>query len=251
MELIHMRLHMTSRPVLHIATDHNVSETKCLERVKLLVDAGCDPSAYSLLSETPLHLAVRWGFISVIQYLLSLATLWPPPNILLSVSTRDSSKNALMVIHYLIHMGANVHVVRASGGTILHAILNYNIADSQDTEENCLEITKFLIEARCSLTIANAVRDIPMDITVQNGHVSVVVYFLTLNVAIPPDALLSTTSIRNERLGSVRMIKSLLQKGASVLALDANGNNAIHCTISNYFREHMETAVKILVEAGC
>ena len=52
------------------------SEADCSESVQVLIDAGCSPSTCNLAGETPLHLAVRNGFISIAEYLLALHVQW-------------------------------------------------------------------------------------------------------------------------------------------------------------------------------
>lgn len=251
--------------VLRVALHNKISEDECLERVKILVNAGCDPSAYSLYDHAPLHYAVACGFISVVQCLLSLGALLPPDILLsVSVSKKHPSRKVSTVIRHLIHMGADVHVTAANGDTTLHVILDYSISDYQDAEEDPLECTKILIEAGCSPSISNSAGDTPMDIAVQNAHVSVVEYFLALNVPLPPDALLKA-STGEKSPDTLQMIKLLLEKGANVNVVSADGDNALHLAIRFYPRKHAksteitlsearkytESTVKMLVEAGC
>lgn len=235
---------------LHVAIDSDISEDDCLERIKLLIGAGCDPSANNLFGETPLWLAASRGFISVVQYMLSRGAL-RPCDILLSVS-RIQLKKAPMV-RYLICTGADsdVFVAADDGNTVLHLILDCSPEGHQGTEEDCLESTRILIDAGCNPCIANSVGDTPMDVALQTGHVLVVKYFLTLNLPLPPDALLKASRTRFFSPNSSQMIKMLVEKRVDMNVASPDGDNALHLAVARYISGYLEETVKLLVEAGC
>ena len=95
--------------------------------VKTIVDSGCDTLAPNSRGETPLHLAVAAGYISLVMYLMSITTPPSLPTDILAcalgegpVPTRYSWKNAYQILRLLIDKGANTHVRAADGGTLLH-----------------------------------------------------------------------------------------------------------------------------------
>ncbi|KAN0084320.1 Ankyrin repeat-containing domain protein [Tylopilus felleus] len=95
--------------------------------VKTIVDSGCDTLAPNSRGETPLHLAVAAGYISLVMYLMSITTPPSLPTDILAcalgegpVPTRYSWKNTYQILRLLIDKGANTHVRAADGGTLLH-----------------------------------------------------------------------------------------------------------------------------------
>ncbi|KIJ69636.1 hypothetical protein HYDPIDRAFT_60462, partial [Hydnomerulius pinastri MD-312] len=56
--------------VLHAAVQGAVLSEESLYIVSALVEAGCDPCARNASGETPLHLAVTRGHVSIVKYLL-------------------------------------------------------------------------------------------------------------------------------------------------------------------------------------
>ncbi|KAG9312673.1 ankyrin repeat-containing domain protein [Chiua virens] len=239
-------LHVT----LMDSTECNMSEGDCLERVKLLTNAGCNPSTYNLNGDTPLHFATFLGFTTVIQYLLSLR-IPRPGNIILAASLVRSRKASM--IQYLIRMGANALVVSDNGNTMLHRILNCSdhLSGHQGPEEDCLESTKLLINAGCSPLAVNSVGDTPMDVALQTGHISVVKCFLALNIPLPPDALLRASSVLQTSPNSLQMIKMLAERREYIRVVSPDGDNALHRIVCVFDTEYLVEIVKVLLDAGC
>ncbi|KAG8215993.1 ankyrin repeat-containing domain protein [Butyriboletus roseoflavus] len=158
--------------LLHVAATKLYPEEYALGLTKHLVHAGCMPCVPNSLQETPLHVAARWGFISVIEYLLSL-NITLPPDILLAASTGYPVD--ARVIHHLIQGGASVSVVTTNGDTPLHLV----VLDS-GVEDDCLECVKTLIDAGCEPRARNLAGKIPLHNAAMHGFCTVLEYLLSL-----------------------------------------------------------------------
>ena len=220
---------------------HPLSEDDCSGGVQVLVDAGCNPSRYNLYGETPLHLAVRHGFISVAEYLLMLHVPLPP-DILLAAS---ESHNASM-IHLLTVKEANIYAIAANGDTPLHQVLHDPWADS---EEN-LDCVKVLINSRCNPCLPNALGKTPFDVAVEHNHLLVVQYlYSALNSTFSPDVV-SAAGRGSFELG-IPLIRFLVDKGAGLHVTHPNGDTLLHLAMLAPSETECLKIIKFLVNVGC
>ena len=73
--------------VLHLAVATYV-EPRCLELVKILVNAGCNPMVHDSHAETALDAAMKQGYATVTEHLLSCNLQLPPTFDILSKALR-------------------------------------------------------------------------------------------------------------------------------------------------------------------
>ena len=59
--------------LIHVAILEIMEEARCLATTQVLVEAGCHSSMPNTAGERPIHVAVFKGFLSVVEYLYSLA----------------------------------------------------------------------------------------------------------------------------------------------------------------------------------
>ena len=101
-----------------------LDESHALDVTKLLVDAGCHPSARNGQGKTALHIAVEKGSISVIEYFIALTPPHLPDDILICLLERQAAftgrKDIYYMLQLLIAMGANIDARTADGNTLLH-----------------------------------------------------------------------------------------------------------------------------------
>ena len=190
--------------LLHLAAKLNPEED-ALELTRYLVHAGYMPCVPNSLQETPLHVAARSGFISVIKYLLSL-NIPLPPDILLAASTGYSAK--ARVIHYLVKEGASVSVATTNGDTPLHLVL------SEGEEDDRLECVKILIDAGCNPCAPKLAGKTPLHNAAMRGFCTVLEYLLSRGDPLPGDILLSSTATT---------MRLLLEKGLDLCSVAADG----------------------------
>jgi ankyrin repeat protein len=221
---------------------HSDSEADCSESVRVLIDAGCNPSTSNLTGETSLHLAVGMGFISIAKYLLVLHHVPLPPDILLAAS--ESHKSSM--IRFLTSKGADVHAIAANGDTPLHRVLRKSWADS---EEN-LDCIKVLINSGCNPCLPNALGKTPFDVAAENGHLPVVQYLHSiLNSPFSPDILLSVSGSISS--GTTPVIKFLIAKGAGLHVTNPSGDTLLHLAMLVGWETECLKRIKFLVNAGC
>ncbi|KAF8556080.1 ankyrin [Imleria badia] len=109
-----------------IASPSSVIKTSSMETiVEILVDGGCDAFALNSRGKTPLQLAVAQGYVSIVECLLSIATLpdLPVDIMTCALSEIPSWVDTLFMLLLLIAKGANIHVRAADGGTLLHVAI--------------------------------------------------------------------------------------------------------------------------------
>ena len=166
-------------PVLCAALLSSSNESNALNAIKLLVNHGCDPLKTSLFRETPLHIAVERGFLSVVQYLLSLGV--PPTSDLLLVAARldNEQKRGSMVV-LLLENGADIHARTKSGNSMLHTALRKSNHDI-----TALIVAKLLVGHGCDPLKPNSYGGTPLHVAVKRGFLSTVQYLLSLSIPLP------------------------------------------------------------------
>lgn len=226
--------------LLHLAIK-NLWEKECLKRVQILVDAGCDPHACNSAGETPFHIAAMRRFISVMEYLLSLG-ISVPANVMLTQFQVGWSPSSYPTICFLLNKGGDVHSITRNGDTLLHLMAQF---DSEAVEH--------LVRLGCSPYALNSTQETPLHIAARSGRISVIEYFLSLNIALPPDILLATASGTSWK--TVEMTRYLIDKGADVSVVTNEGDTALHLLLTQHEKVNIEEdrlgSVKILVDAGC
>ena len=218
-----------------------------LKTFKLLVNAGCDPHVCNLAGETPFYVAARQEGIQSMEYLLSLG-MTVPPDIMLSQLERDHSSNRQRhhTVRFLLDNGGDVHTVAQNGDTLLH------LAATLHLEEDALELARHLVHAGCIPCQTNLKGETPLHIAAQHGSVSLVKYFLSLNIKLPPDILLAASIGYSDK---AELIRYLVQEGAIVFAATADGDTPMHLLLKETHRVDKEydrlECIKILIGAGC
>jgi len=157
---------------LHRAVEFG-NEDDCLETAKLLVHLGCHLSLCNSAGETPLHIAAKRHYISVLKYLLSQGVPLPSDVLLSAVSgfyfedidVDDVCCGAAM-IRFLIREGANPCVVNDEGDTPLHVFLRSEF--SGDAMEEW-KVIQMLLDAGANPYARNLDRQTPADLAEKRG----------------------------------------------------------------------------------
>ena len=235
-------------------------EYGCLEITRILVEAGCSSFTPDAAGKMPLHTAITQGLSSVVNYLLSRDV--PLPSDILSYTLQwqptfywNRRHDWILILTSLIQKGANLHTRDANGNTLIHHAMQLN------TESLCLGATEVLVDAGCSFSLPNSAGVLPIRIAVGRGLGTVVEYLASRGALFPPDILV--TALENQPAyhhDILRMISSLVRRGADVCVLAPNADTALHLALayerSWYKRTNGDPSclldvVKILVQAGC
>ena len=220
-------------------------ETECSKRIKLLVNAGCDPRACNLVGETPFHIAARQGQISAMEYFLSLGISAPSDIMLAQLEGGPHAPGPRhSVVRFLLEKGGDAHTVTKNGDTLLH------LAAKVYPEEEALELAKYLVHAGCIPHALNSLQETPLHIAARNGIPSVIKYLLSLDTELPPDILLAASTGYGTG-GQSEVIRYLVQEGANVSVTTAGGDTPLHLLLSRGNGDDCLESIKILVDAGC
>ena len=230
--------------VMQVVRQFLDAQDKCLELTKTFIDVvGC-PFARSSGCATLFDVAVRRGFNEVVEYLTSKAV--PLPSSILFTALRYQ----VSMIPSLVCKGAQIHVQKISGDTILH------VAMSGLEETQCRTTTQILVEAGCNPFALNIANKQPVHLAISRGFKSVVQYLLShaFNAemtSLPPDALLTALQCQ-EKLSMVRL---LVGHGADVSHVAPNGDHLLHVVLDSLALEIGEDEcleiTRLLCEAGC
>ena len=239
-------IHVTSpngNTLLHLSMRASW-EARCLQRIKIFVNSGCDAGVCNIAGKTPLHIAATQRYISVMEYLISIGTS-VPSDIMLAVFEHNypfNSRSCCSVIRFLLEKGSDIHTATDSGDSLLH------LAATLNSEHDALEVVKHLVRAGCSPHVLNSAHETPLHIAAQYGRISVIKYFLSLDIPLPPDILLAALRgySRKENL-----IRFLLDKGADPHVVTTNGDTPLHLILTNGDDADRLESVKLLIGAGC
>ena len=231
--------------LLHAAMSLH-EESQCHVAVQALVQAGCLTSVSNSAGILPVHLAISQGFISVVQYLLSLDQHDSLPlDLLLSVSPCHNSSS---MVRLLVDHGANVGHQDTGGDGPLHHVMQFS------DEEECLMATQSLLQAGCRDFRTNSSQKSPLHIAVQKQFTSVVDYMVVHDVPLPPDILpfvLQWSPIHEGYHKWKSMVFSLIRKGANIHARETYGDTLMHYAMRLSWERRSLVATKLLLEAGC
>ena len=197
-----------------------VLERHVLDVTKLLVCRGCDPLESDSTGETPLHIAVERGLVSVTRYLLSLGIPSSPDLLHVALGSKLNKAPAILTV-FLLENGANVHARTTAGNSVLHTALR-----SSSTDDSAMEIAKILICHGCDLLAANNSGETSLHIAVERGFVSVTRHLLSLGVPPSSDMLFTMLLPQNQEVQS------------ELLSYLETGTNMHICTLAPFDSDH-------------
>ena len=231
--------------VLHLSARANW-EVGCLQRIKIFVNAGCDARACNIAGDTLFHIAAMQRHISVMEYLISIGTS-VPPDIMLAVFAHDSNDlfnplSCCLAIRFLLEKGGDIHTATESGDSLLH------LAATLYREHDALEVVKSLVRAGCSPRVLNSAHETPLHTAAAYGCISVIKYFLSLDIPLPPDILLAATRGYTEK---ENLIRFLIDNGADPYVVTTNGDTPLHLILTAGDEADRLESVKLLIDAGC
>ncbi|KAG8219058.1 hypothetical protein J3R82DRAFT_4814 [Butyriboletus roseoflavus] len=128
-------------------------------------EADCSPRERDADNKPPIHTAVARGFVSVVEYPLSLDV--PLPSRILFSALLSTLVKRVEMIRFLVSKGANVIVLNPDGDNLLHT----NIRSLDRSVSSCLEIaTEMLIDIGCDPLVRNLRGEFPLQIAAKQRH---------------------------------------------------------------------------------
>ena len=236
----------TGNTVFHAALDSFQHEDEALELAKLLIGYGCDPLEANRFGKIPLHIAVEQAHMSVVQYLFSLGIPLPPDLLFVALNSPQLATGAkMLMVQFLIHGGADVHIYSETGNSVFHIVL-----ELCQSEDDALGIAELLINYGCDPLEPNSSGKTPFHIAIEQAHTSVAQYLLSLGVPLPPDILL--TLCPHGRWRTAETICFLIENGADVYARNQVGDSVLHVVLESLDSLHgAREIVELLVTYGC
>lgn len=236
--------------VLHLILQSSLSSDwhSCLENVKMLTDAGCDPRTPNSVGQLPVLLAV-W----VVQYLLSLG-IPLPSDVFLYAMVGDHWENELPMIKFLLDCGVDKHVTWPDGRSALHSAVTMASSFDRTTcfpsSSHCLKIVKTLVEAGCDPSTCSSDGKSLFHVAAQHHRFEVIQYLLSRGLSLPSDILLAVSQYYPPTTSQA--VWFLIAMGADIRAVAANGNTPLHLAIESHSDSEslaLEVA-QTLVDAG-
>ena len=99
-------------------------ESALLEIIQLIVEKGCNFDSTNHQGTTPLHLAARFGFLSIVRYLLDKGAICRKNTINIVLNNRKEVDPSIIPV--LLRYGADANSVSDLGNNPLHTLPGVN-----------------------------------------------------------------------------------------------------------------------------
>ena len=207
-----MEVFLRPSAILGCIRDNDINEQDLIFIVRRLIQVGYDPFGAPSSRDTLIRVVVQWGYVAVVQYLLRLGISFPS-DLLVTLNLKHM-RNLVPMVRYLVENGVNALAHDKHGDSMLHM----SLATFEEAE--ALEIAKLLVTHSCDPFKVNFRGQTPLRIAVQQGHVSVVQYFHSLQLGTPlPSELLFASPVRE----GPQMTPYVVDSGASVFERTSDG----------------------------
>lgn len=230
--------------VLHVALQ-SFYEDVALGITELLVGYDCDPFELNSAGKSTLYIAIEQAHISAARYLLSLGVPLPP-DILVKLNERGIWRTT-QVVRFLVENGADVHARTEEGDSVFHVVLG-----SPQYEDEALELAKLLVGYSCDPLAANFPGKIPLHVAIEQAHISVVQYLLSLDIPRPPDLLLVALNSQESIVGAkMSMVRFLIYSDADVHVHAETGDSLFHIMLESLGEDDALDITELLISYGC
>lgn len=231
---------------LALTTGVGRSEQEYLETMKFLIGVGCNPRACNSGGRTPFYFAVGLRYVSIMEYLLSLGASIPP-DIMLSqfeITIFPVPQRYYSATRFLLDKGGDIHAISPhDGGTLLH------LAAKLKPEHDALELSQLFVDAGCNPLLLNSAHKTPLHIAAWKGYISVIDYYLSLEVPLPANILLAASEGYSSEKSQI--IRYLISKGADVSMVTTDALALVPLPPIQIDSGRGPEWLHILVDAGC
>jgi ankyrin repeat protein len=237
-------------------------EGPCLQVTHTLVDAGCDFNAQNNDQITPLYLAIKRRFLSVIQYLLDKGARFHTDDIhtALRYPTNAPDDEAFhkaipAVVRTMLLHGADPNSLSSTGNNPLHTLLDHGPDDEWrrcDVEDSRLQVTRILVDAGCEFDATNADDLTPLDLAARHQFPSIIQYLTRKGARFRSNAIHDSLQHRDHTKVNMTVIRMMLLHGADANSLSSTGNHLLHTLLNNPgLEDTVLEVVEMLVDKGC
>ena len=220
-------------------------EEECLEKLKILISAGCDPYICNTAGESLFCVAARQRYITILEFLLSRGVPTPSGLTIAQFGQGCSLRGSSKTIRFLLDKGGDIHTVTEIGDTLLHLA----VPAGSEVDSDALDLVKRLVRSGCSPYAVNSKQETPLHIAAQSGCLSLISYFLSLGQSLPSDILL--TALTGCHCDKAKVIRYLIRQGADVSATAKDGTTPLHLLATLGYEHDCLESTKILIDAGC
>ncbi|KAG6377524.1 ankyrin repeat-containing domain protein [Boletus reticuloceps] len=236
-----------------------LDESLCLTVIELLIGAGSDPSIRNMQGKTILHIAAEKGYITVMEYILSLDQSLPDDILFSVLRAQSEGESQVHMLSMLISEGANTRAVEvADGNNLLHVALSSLSYQRYPTDFKSLDlrmVVELLVASGCDAFALNSGGKTPLHLAVAKGYISIIEYLLSITASpdLPADILACALQGESEHItwNLLPTLRLLIEKGANGdVFRTADGDTLLHMAIevSDY---RLLNIIKLLVDSGC
>ncbi|KAK6189883.1 hypothetical protein SNE40_001857 [Patella caerulea] len=247
--------------VLHLCIDWANCETTCLPFVMALVEAGADVNILSNEFTTPLFIAARRGFMSVLAYLVDHGARVSVPDLNLYTALHHviTKPNAILFVQKLITTGLEINLQNKLGETPLYLATKYrsggvvktllnsydcdvNLSDKEGitplhlaVEQNDVGIFKLLHHHGATVNKQNNHGRSPLHLAIQNGNADIIDILLCnhgCDVNLSDTKGITPLMLAVEQ-NEIEIVKLLQKRDADVNKQNNRGKSPLHLAMQN------------------
>ena len=229
---------------LHLAVK-SFEEDESLEVVRILLEAGYNPSVYDGARRTPLDLALERRYLSVADHLLLQQRPACLDTMLTVMNSGCPTPWITKTIQTLIDGGADIHGITGYGDGLLHRAVG--LLD----ERKGLEMCQFLVAAGCDPFKRNVIGQTPLDLALGLKSSLLAGYILSTGGPFPPDVLLAVMKSGRPTPWITKTIQTLIDGGADIHGITRYGDGLLHRAVGLLDECKRLDMCQLLVAAGC
>ncbi|WP_316783956.1 ankyrin repeat domain-containing protein [Pedobacter frigiditerrae] len=214
--------------------------------ISYFINKGIDVKSTDSLGKTAFDYAVKGGHIEVLKALIAKGVKFDKDAILAaSIGTYGSDGASLELYKYLISLNLSPNVIAASGENVLHYLIR---------KPNQLDVVNYFIEKGVDVNKTNNDGMTPlMYATSTNNDIATITRLIGLSANINQTDKKGTTALAYAvRRNTSEIVKLLIDKGADITTVDAEGYNLAYYLIPTFAQnpKAFDVKLKLLEDKG-